>query len=668
MSKYASIRLWWLAAALLGGTLLGITACQCQNGPSTAPSPGDDGTAPSPQPTGPPIYEDVTRSCGIDFTYRNGQEAGHFAILESLGGGVALFDYDGDGLLDIFVTGGGYYDGPDKKEIKGYPCRLYKNLGNFKFRDVTKEVGLDTVGGKPWFYTHGAAVADYDRDGFRDLLVTGYGRVALFHNEPDENAPGGRRFVDVSEKSGLLKGGHIWATSAAWADFDGDGYPDLYICQYVNWSFDPKLGIHPMVDTKHGKREGCKGYRPGIEQDVCPPKTFESRPHRLYRNNGGHTFTDVSKEAGLRTVRTEADYEKLDYLDANVQKTLRDADARKDYGKGLGVVVLDVNGDHKPDIYVADDTTNKLLYLNRSTPGHFRFEEVGLECGVAVNEQAQADGSMGVDGGDPFGSGRPALWVTNYERETHGLYRNEGSADERPGSRYFFQFATSLAGINAAFRQDYVGWGTGFVDLDNHGWEDLVISNGHVIRFPDPRIGIQHPAFLLRNKGGGHFENVSALGSTYYQQKHCARGLAIGDLNNDGLPDLVISHVNEPIAVLRNISTAGNHWLGVELRGKERRDVVGARVTLEAGGRTQARFAKGGCSYASTPDRRLVFGLGQETKVGRLTVEWPTGEPREQSWENLPLDRYWRVVQGQSQPEALPGDKGRRVAKDGFRK
>jgi hypothetical protein len=641
---------WWALIGLLAGLLLGLVYREIAD---HAPTPGAQVGAPAPQDATrlsvePSLYEDVTPNTGITFTYRNGQEAGHFAILESLGGGVALFDYDGDGLLDIFLTGGGFYDGPDKKEIKGYPCRLYKNLGNFIFRDVTKEVGLDTVGGKPWFYTHGAAVADYDRDGFPDLLVTGYGRMALFHNERDDNAPGGRRFVDVTQKAGLLNGGHIWATSAAWADFDGDGFPDLYICQYVNWSLDPELGINPV---RHQAR-------PPFQRDVCPARMFEARPHRLYRNNGNHTFTDVSKEAGLRTPRTEADYEQLHYLGYNVRKTLRDADARRDYGKGLGVLLLDVNGDGKPDIYVANDTTNKLLYLNRSTPGHFRFEEVGLDCGVAVNEQAQADGSTGVDGGDPFGSGRPALWVTTYERETHDLYRNEGSDDGRPGGRYFFQFATSLAGINAAFRQDYVGWGTGFVDLDNHGWEDLVISNGHVMRFPDPRIGISQPAFLLRNKGGGHFENMSAQGGSYYRERHRARGLAIGDLNNDGLPDLVISHINEPVVVLRNVSTARNHWLGVELRGRERRDIVGARVTVEVNGRSVTRFAKGGGSYLSSSDRRLLFGLGKQTNVGQVTVEWPTGEPRRQSWNDLEIDRYWRLSQGNVEPEVLPKRRG----------
>jgi hypothetical protein len=552
------------------------------------------------------LFEDVTKRAGIDITYHNGQEAGHYAILESLGGGAALIDYDGDGLLDVFIAGGGYYDGPDKKQIKGYPSKLYKNLGNWKFKDVTKEVGLD----KPLFYTHGAAVADYDRDGWPDLLVTGWGGVVLYRNEPD--GKGGRRFVDVTKAAGLTD--FMWSTSAAWADLDGDGYPDLYVCQYVNWSMEN----NPV----------CSGYTAKVTRDVCPPKTFIGRPHMLYRNNGNGTFTECSHSAKLRP-------------------WTGDADKDKEPGKGLGVVIVDVDGDGKPDIYVANDTVDKFLYLNRSTPGKILFEEAGLSAGVARDDRGVPDGSMGIDAGDPFGDGRPALWCTNYENEMHGLYRNQGKG--------MFLFSTPASGI-AAIGQLYVGFGTGFFDLENDGWEDLVIANGHVIRFPTGA-GLRQRAILLRNKGEGRFADISMQGGDYFRGEHMGRGIALGDLDNDGRIDMVISHLNEPAAVLRNVADVGNHWLGIELTGRDRRNIAGAKILLEAGGRKQTRYAKGGASYVSANDQRLVFGLGTTARVDRVAVQWPWGQ--EQRWEGGPfkVDRYWRLEEGKADARPWAGKK-----------
>jgi hypothetical protein len=544
------------------------------------------------------LYQDMTAQSGIDFTYRNGQEAGHFAILESLGGGVALLDYDGDGLLDIFVTGGGYFDGPNRQEIKGHGNRLYKNLGGWKFRDVTKEVGL----GQPVFYTHGCAVADYNRDGWPDLLVTGWGRVVLYRNEPD--GKGSRHFVDVTREAGLTES--LWSTSAAWADLDGDGYPDLYICQYVNWSF--------------ANNPQCAGYTEKVVRDVCPPKSFTGLPHRLYRNNGNGTFTDVSKEAGLRPIASEL--------------------GKEDPGKGLGVVIVDVNGDGKPDIYVANDTVDNFLYINQSTPGRLRFEEAGLPSGVARDERGVPNGSMGTDAGDYDGSGRPSLWCTNYENEMHALYRNLGKG--------MFFFSTPVSGI-AAIGQSYVGFGTGFLDLDNHGSADLVIANGHVIRFPSGS-GLRQRPVLLRNKGNGRFADITRQGGAYFRSDHIGRGVAIGDLDNDGRPDLVISHLNEPVVLLRNEADVGYHWLGVELVGKEHRDITGTKLVAEVAGRRLTLFAKGGGSYLSAGDRRFLLGLGKSARIDRLTSTWPSGQEQQWIGDVLPVDRYWRLVEGQTAP------------------
>jgi hypothetical protein len=279
------------------------------------------------------------------------------------------------------------------------------------------------------------------------------------------------------------------------------------------------------------------------------------------------------------------------------------------------------------------------LYINR---GDGRFEERGLLAGVARDDRGNADGSMGVDAGDYDGSGRPSLWVTNFEEQLHSLFRNLGSK----GRERFLYFSQN-AGI-ARLGRSYVGWGTGFVDYDNDGWEDLVISNGHLFRHKVEGMA-QKPVLLAnqphpRREGERWFENITARGGSYFQAKHRGRGLVIGDLDNDGYPDLVVSHLNEPIALLRNDANRSHHWFGVELIGRGRRDIVGARAVLQIENRRLTRFAKGGGSYLSSGDRRLLFGLGTSEKAGQLTVVWPYG--RTERWDGLAIDRYHRIREG----------------------
>jgi hypothetical protein len=592
--------MYYRSCFALVAVVLALAATGCPQ-KSATPAPGSDG--PDPDLLGPDLFEDVTESSGIDFAYRNGEDVDppHLAILESLGGGAGLIDFDQDGLQDIYIPGGGYFAGADKKEIRGHAGRLYRNLGGMKFEDVSKQVGLDTLAdAKPWFYSHGVEVFDYDQDGWPDMLVTGWGRIALFHNESDGKR--GRRFVDVSRKAGLDKG-ITWATSAAAADFDGDGFSDLYVCQYVDWSF-----------SNH------RAYSyDGTTADVAPPKEYNGLPHKVYRNKGDGTFVDVSETAGLKPGGASA-------------------------SKGLGVLAVDVNVDGKPDVYVANDTVDNFLYLNRSAPGKIQFQEVGVIAGVARDQSGQANGSMGLDAGDPEGAGVPYLWVTNYEKELHALYKNQSSPD-----RTLFLFYTPYTGI-AAIGQSFVGWGTGFVDFDRDGWEDIVIVNGHAIRYPTTTGRLQTPV-LLRNLSRGKFKDITPRGGEYFRKSHLSRGLALGDLDNDGRVDAVVCHMNHPVSILRNISPSDRHWIGLELRRPKNADCVGARVVVEASGRKQTRFAKGGGSYASAPDRRAIFGLGADEKIDKVTVIWPDG--KEESWTGLKPDRYYRLVQSEKEAKEI---------------
>jgi hypothetical protein len=566
-----------------GTESVGKSSSQNSTAKATAPTNGADKEE---RPSGPQWFENVTAASGVRFTYRNGEEANHLAILESLGGGVAVFDFDNDGLVDLFFPGGGWFE---EKAIRGHSPKLFRNRGGFQFEDVTKAAGLDQ---RP-FYSHGAAVSDYDCDGWLDLVVTGWGPLAIYHNE--EDGQGGRRFVEVTPQAGFTES--LWSSSAAWADLDGDRYPDLYVCQYGDWSFEKN---HPT---------DC--YYAPPKRDVCPPRRFKPLPHRVYRNQRDGTFADVSTEQSLRTD-----------------------------GRGLGVVIADVNGDRRPDIYAANDTDENFLYLNRTENHSLRLEEAGLIAGVARDDRGTPNGSMGVDVGDFNRTGRPSIIVTNYEGELSALYRNECKDD-----RELFQFCSQQTGI-ASIGQTWVSWGTGFADFQNRGWEDLFIVNGHAIRFPVGKTPREQRPILFRNEQGRFIEVGKSCGD-YFRDAHNARGAALADLDNDGRIDLVVVHLNEPVVVLRNVFPSSNHWLGLTLVGRDQRCIAGARVTVEADGQKITRFAKGGGSFASSPDRRLLFGLGSAAKVERVEIAWPWGEV-----ESLPgpaVDRYWRIQEGSTQ-------------------
>ena len=583
-----------IGALVLSGLILG---CGQSPKPEVSKSP--------PQPTvqakpsyedadGPSLFKQVDAKTGIEFTYQNGEENNHLAILESLGGGVGLIDLDRDGLLDVLTPGGGKYTG---KNIQGVPCKLFHNKGAMAFEDWSDRIVIE--GG--WFYTHGVAVSDFNRDGWQDALLTGWGRVALLRNDPVDpaNPAKGRKLVDVTRQSGLETGS--WSSSAAWGDLDGDGFPDLYLACYADWSFSK----HPSCSY------GTK------VKDVCPPKEFQGLQHQLFLNRGDSTFREVGKDAGLEKPGQEA-------------------------SKGLGALMVDLDGDGKPEIYVCNDTVENFLYLNQSRRGNIRLKSWAKESGVARDDHGNPNGSMGVDSADYDRTGRYSIWVTNYENEPHALYHNDGLQDGKP----IFSWKTTASGI-AAMGQKFVSWGTGFADFDWDGWEDLFVINGHAIRFPGGgEAGQKMRPVLLRNQGGGKFKLASQRGGEYFSTEHRGRGAALGDLDNDGALDLVVSHVQNPGAVLKGLPPTGRQWIGFNLQRNGHACCVGAQVRLTAQGKPMSRQVKGGGSYASSPDRRIHFGLDTATKMDTLEISWPDGFRETFDPARFVPGKYHEIIQG----------------------
>ena len=523
-------------------------------------------------------FEDATESSGVRFTYRNGNEAGEVAILESLGGGVGLFDFDNDGDMDLCLPGGGHYSEKrgGLRDVLGWPHAIYRNDGDWYFTNITSEAGAAIT----TFYSHGAAAADYDNDGFCDVVMTGYGGLLLLRNRGDGT------FEEIAQSAGLTD--EMWSSAAAWGDFNEDGALDIYVAHYADWSFRK----HPF----------CAGPKAGTRES-CPPREFIGLPHTMYFSTGDGSFRDVTQDCGLVPG-----------------------------GKGLGVLTADLDLDGDVDVYVANDTVPNFLFRNDGTG---KFEEVGLISGTALSQTGSPDGSMGVDVGDFNLDGRPDLWVVNFERESNALYRNDGNC--------IFQHISQGSGVTAVGAL-YVGWGTAFADFDQDGDDDPFVSNGHVVRYPE-NAPIRQAPLLFDNQNGKRLVNVAADVGPYFREGHEGRGSAAGDLDGDGDVDLVISRLNQPVALLRNSSKTSHRWLSLHLIGRESpRLPIGTVVKLTIGTTIQVKQVKGGTSFASTIDPRVFFGLGNSELVPSVEIVWPSGLV--QKVPELAADRRWVIREG----------------------
>jgi hypothetical protein len=526
-----------------------------------------------------PFEQVLPEKSGISWTHSSGKSPEKY-LPESSGAGCAFLDYDNDGWMDIYLVNSGKCDffSPDP------PLRnaLYKNNRDGTFTDVTGKAGVGAGG-----YGQGVAVGDYDADGFPDIYVTQYGRSILYHNNGDGT------FTDVTEKAGVAAPG--WSSSAVWFDYDNDGRLDLFVGRFVDFSkeLNKPCGIH---------EDGRLHY--------CIPKVYSPMPSWLFHNNGDGTFTDVSKESGIA----------------------------RSLGKVWGVVATDINNDGLMDLFVANDTVQNFLFVNR---GSGKFEEIGEAAGIAYSAEGRTRSGMGLDSADYDQDGFMDLFVANLDREMYSLYRNnhDSTFDDQAG-------ATGIASATRLMS----GWGLKFFDFDNDGDLDLFLANGNpddLIEQIHSQVKYQEPPLLFRGTDKA-FQNISQQSGPIFSQPLSARGMAIGDFNNDGAVDVLISVNNGAPTLLRNTVGARNHWLGIKLVGKKSNiDGVGARITYQARDLKRSRMKVGGGSYLSDHDPRIVLGIGQRTKIDWLEVKWPLPSGVIERFTDLPVDRYITIVEGQ---------------------
>ena len=519
--------------------------------------------APAASAQTPGRFVDVTDKVGIKFLHQAPHTSRKY-LIETMGSGVGVFDCDNDGLLDIFLVNGAPYTDPTPKGFipqktgPAYWNRLYRQKPDGTFEDITVKAGLQGIG-----YGMGVAVADYDNDGYEDLYVTGYGGNRLYHNNGDCT------FTDVTEKAGV--GGSGWSTSATWVDLDNDGLLDLVVDRYVDWDWEDQwCGEH---------REGYRSY--------CHPDVFKPITMLVYHNDGNGKFTESAHKFGL------------------------DKPA-----KALGIAIGDYDQDGRIDLLVANDSSPEFLFHQKKDG---TFEEVGLESEVAVNSEGQTYAGMGVDFADYNNDGWPDIAITDLANQRYALYTNAGDST--------FNYATLTSGLGS-MTMLHSGWSLRFLDYDNDGWKDILIAQGHdldTIETISPQLHYKEPMMLVRNTGK-RFVDVSGISSEIFHEAWVGRGMAIGDLNNDGRVDAVVTTNGGAAHVLLNLTETANHWITLKLVGhKSNRDGIGAQVKVVTKPGSQWGTVTTSSGYLSASDPRLHFGLGGEGSIERIEVRWPSG-------------------------------------------
>lgn len=533
-------------------------------------------------------FTDIAKQAGLSVETIFGGMHKNKYLLETTGCGVAFYDYDNDGWLDIFIVNGWRLEGfPKGKEPVSH---LFKNNHDGTFTDVTVKAGLAVSG-----WGQGVCVGDYDNDGWDDLFITYFGKNKLFHNN------GNGTFTDVTQKAGLLTAKDRWSTGCAFVDYDRDGHLDLFVANYI----DLDLATAPVPESGPCLYKGV--------MVACGPPGLPGSKNILYHNNGDGTFTDVSESSGI--LKENGTY-------------------------GLGVLTADFDNDGWPDIYVANDSQPSALYQNQKNG---KFNDIGMEAGCALSPDGKPQAGMGVSAADYNLDGNLDIVKTNFAGDTHSLYRNTGNAN--------FDDATFAAGLG--LNTKYLGWGCGFFDMDNDGWADILVCNGHVypeVEKLETEAGYAQRKLLYRNLRNGKFEDVSMQAGTGISAPTASRGCAFGDFDNDGDVDFVVNVVNGPPQLVRCDSSLNNNWIKVRTQGvKSNRSGIGARlrcVTRNADGSTHSQIdeVRSGGGYISQSDLRVHFGLGAATKVELLEIRWPSGQV--DTLKDLAVNRAYVVKEG----------------------